>query len=106
MPLGATLAVIGIAGGFGAAKAFGGKDDAAQKDASNTSGLVSQATGTKPPSIVQGASDATGQAAIAAQKQRKKAQAGDTLLTPGAPAGGGGSGTPGKLQPATLIGSK
>lgn len=103
MPLGATLAVIGVAGGFAASKAFGGSD---QKPASSssTSNLVDQATKTQPPSAVQDASNATDQANIAALKQRKKAAAGDTLMTPSTtPDKSGIAGTP---TPASLIGSK
>lgn len=105
MPLGVGLAIGAVAGG--AAGYFGGKssnsDTAPQ---ANTTGLVGQATSGQPPSAVQTASDSTDQANIAAMKQRKKAAAGDTLLTPAAPAGGYNSGTAGPQMPATLLGTK
>lgn len=104
MPLGATLAVIGVAGGFAASKAFGGGSDQKTGAQPNTTGLVDQATKNSPPSAVQASSTALDQANIAALKQRKKAAAGDTLLTPQAVPGA--SGTAGTPTPATLIGSK
>jgi hypothetical protein len=103
MPLGAVLGVIGAVGGFAASKLSGGgkSDQAAQP---NTSSLVDAANSSKPPSIVQGASNATGQAQIAASKQRKKAAAGDTLMTPRGATGAAG-GQAADLVPKSLIGS-
>lgn len=105
MPLGVGLAIGGIGAGlgiWGASKNNGGQP-AAQAATGN---LVDAATQSKPPNAIQGASDATSQATIAATKQRKKAAAGDTLLTPKPPAGGYSSGTAGAPAPAALLGSK
>lgn len=104
MPLGVGLA-IGVVGGAVAGKAFGGsKSTPAPAPQQNTTGLTDAASKNTPPSAVQGASDATAQANVAAMKQRKKAAAGDTLLTPqGAPGASGKAATP---TPASLIGSK
>lgn len=106
MPLGATLAVVGAVAGFGASKLAGGKSaPSSAPAASNTTSLVDQATKDKPPSAVQTASNATDQANIAALKQKKKAAAGDTLMT-GTPTGANASGTAGTPTPASLIGAK
>ena len=105
MPLGATLAIVGAVGGFAASKLSGGSSAASNPGgAPNTQSLVDQATKDQPPSAVQAASNATAQANIAALKQRKKAAAGDTLLTPATDTGR--SGTANAPAPATLIGSR
>jgi hypothetical protein len=67
--------------------------------------LVDAATKATPPSAVQGASNTAQQALIAGQKQKKRAVAGDTLMTPYSPNGGYAGGAQAKLKPATLIGS-
>src|SRR4051812_28925671 len=103
MPLGATLAVIGVAGGFAAGKLGGGSKDSTPAPQANSSSLVDQATKSAPPNAIQAASQASDQAQVAASKQKKKAAAGDTIMTPrGAPGASGSAVT----TPATLIGSK
>src|SRR6267154_6005167 len=103
MPLGVGLA-IGVVGGAIGGKLLGGGSNNQPAAQPNTSSLVDSATKNAPPGAIQSASNATDQANIAAMKQRKKAAAGDTLLTPSAPAGGYNSGTAGSPAPASLIG--
>jgi len=70
-------------GGAVATKAFSGGSSQAQQQTAqpNTTSLTDAATKTAPPAVGASQSQATQQATIAAQKQRKRAASGDTLLT-------------------------
>lgn len=106
MPIGIGIAVgVAAIGGVAAGKKLGGgsRDGQAAGVNSPTQSFTDAAT-SKQPSTVQGASNASQQAQVAATKQRKKAAAGDTLLTPIPPAGGYKSGSA-SLSQKTLIGS-
>lgn len=103
MPVGVGLAIGGIGAGLGIWGASKNKDQAAGPQAP-TSNFIASAASNTPPSATAASSTATQQAQIAAAQQRKKTAAGDTLLTPQAPAGGYSSGTPKATSPAMLIG--
>ncbi len=105
--IGTALALtLGLIGGVAAEKALGGGGGGSSSSSATATASPTNTIGgtpTPPPTVGVASGQATQQATIAAQRQRKRAAAGETLLTPNPT--GFGSATPiVSLVPKALLG--